>query len=90
MRERHLSNKILDVARATVIGLGSEVPGHPAFINCSNWRSFTMFIGLLLSAHHLAMWALIQHVSHFANVNDRKTDRVSSVVCARWEIDTVP
>ena len=42
----------------TVIGLGRDVPSHPAFIIISKWLSLTILWGRLFSAHHLAIWAL--------------------------------
>lgn len=57
IRSRHFSNES-SMSRPTVIGVGMDVPGRPAFINWINSRSLTAFIGRLLSAHHLAMWAL--------------------------------
>ena len=46
------------MSRPTVIGVGMDEPGQPAFINWRNSRSLTRCIGRLLSAHHLARWAL--------------------------------
>ena len=42
----------------TVLGLGRDIPGHPAFIIISKWWSLTILCGWLFSAHHLAIWAL--------------------------------
>ena len=56
-RSRHFLNDAW-MSRDTVEGLGTEVPGRPAFMRYSKWRSLTILLGRLLSAHHLAMWAL--------------------------------
>ena len=57
IRSQHLSNALL-MSRETVIGDGIVVPGRPAFISTAKAQSLTILSGRLLSAHHLAIWAL--------------------------------
>ena len=70
----------------TVARVGIDVPGCPAFIKWLNSQSFTRFIGWLLSAHHLAIWALNEGKELvLVKRKMQKANLVSSIV---WLIDT--
>jgi hypothetical protein len=86
MRSRQHSN-VASISCETVIGLGRDVPGHPAFIRMSNWRSLTILCGRLFSAHHLAIWAL-KFCKWLQSKYKWSTHLDSSVVWAWWDILT--
>ena len=66
-------------------GLGRDVPGCPAFIRISNWWSLMILCGWLISAHHLAIWALKFH-KWLHSEYKWSTHLDSSVVWAQWDI----
>ena len=65
----------------TVAGVGIDVPGHLAFIKWLNSRSFTRFIGQLLSAHHLAIWALNEGKELVLVVKGKIKEKTKSEPC---------
>ena len=69
----------------TVIGLGRDVPGCPAFIRISSWWSLMILCGWLISAHHLAIWAL-KFDKWLHSKYKWSTHLNSSVVWAQWDI----
>ena len=62
-----------------------DVPGCPAFIRISNWWSLMILCGWLISAHHLAIWALKFH-KWLHSEYEWSTHLDSSVVWAQWDI----